>query len=108
MDHEFVLTEEEERKVEEGEAAASLLDAPVFLLAIEKIRAECAEGILTSAPAATDVREQLYTLSRGLSAVTEQLANMASTAQSIRENAALQTTTDDEPLQDEPERDDDY
>lgn len=95
----LVLTDEEERQVEEGEAAATLLDSPVFLLAIERIRASCAEGILTSSPDATTVREQLYNLSRGVSAVTAELAQMQSLASSIVENAALQETPEDEDVQ---------
>lgn len=95
----IVLTAEEERQVTEGEAAASLLDSPAFLLAIERIRADCAEGILTSPPDAQTAREALYNLSRGLSAVTSQLATMAALATSIVGNAVLQTPTDDEDAQ---------
>jgi hypothetical protein len=108
METELVLSEEEEREMEEGEAAASLLDSPIFLKAIEKIRDQCAEGILTSEPSKPDVREHLYNLSRGLSAVTEQLAIMAAKAQSIAENAALQTNQDDDAVQDTPDLGADY
>lgn len=98
----LVLTEEEVRQLEEGEAAGFLLDHPSFLLAIERIRMDCSEGILTSDPGAIQVREDLYQLSRGLSAVTEQLANMSALGTSIRENAELQQPTEDDFAQDDP------
>lgn len=103
-----LLTPEEQRQVEEGEAAGLLLDNPAFLLAIERIRAQCAEGILASEPTATEVRENLYNLSRGLSAVTEELLTMSSTAASIIENAKLQTEDDDEVQAEEPDPVADY
>lgn len=90
----FVLTEEEAQQVQEGEAASLLLDHPAFLIAIEKIRKDCSEGILTSSPQDAHVREGLYQLSRGLSAVTEQLASMSALGTSILENAELQQTDD--------------
>lgn len=102
---EILLTEEEQRQVEEGEAANLLLDNPAFLLAIERIRAQCAERILASEPTATEVRENLYNLSRGLSAVTEELLTMGSIAASIIENAKLQTPDDEEVQADEPDPD---
>jgi len=95
----FVLTEEEQQALDEGEAADFLLDNPVFLLAIERIRKECSEGILTSRPEDQGVREQLYNLSRGLTAVTSELANMSSIGASIKENAALLQPTDDDDAQ---------
>lgn len=93
---ELVLTEEEEKQVQEGEAAAHLLDSPAFLLAVERIRTQCAEAILTSTPEQGKEREHLYNLSRGLSAVTEELLSIQAQGQSIVENAALQTTPDTE------------
>src|SRR3546814_7632066 len=71
MEEDLILTEEEERAVEEGYAAQALLDNPVFMVAIERIRGECAEGILTSPPDHQAAREDLYNLSRGLTAVTQ-------------------------------------
>src|SRR3546814_19943533 len=76
MEEDLILTEEEERAVEEGYAAQALLDNPVFLVAIERIRGECAEGILTSPPNHQAEREDLYNLSRGLTAVTQKLVEM--------------------------------
>src|SRR3546814_15195143 len=76
MEEDLILTEEEERAVEEGYAAQALLDKPVFLVAIESIRGECAEGILTSPPDHQAAREDLYNLSRGLTAVTQKLVEM--------------------------------
>lgn len=90
----LVLTEDEERQVEEGQAAAALLDSPAFLLAIERVRADCAEGILTSAPHQADERERLYNLSRGLSAVAEELVALAAQAEALIGNAT-RTTNDD-------------
>src|SRR3546814_9002220 len=72
MEEDLILTEEEERAVEEGYAAQALLDNPVFLVAIERIRGECAEGILTSPPDHQAAREDLYNLSRGLTARSEE------------------------------------
>lgn len=102
----LVLTDQEEKAVEEGEAAATLLDSPIFLTAIERVRAQCAEQILTSAPEARQVREHLYNLSRGLSAVTEELATIAALGQSTLENATRPTTAED--VQAEPDDDVDY
>ncbi|MFC6621981.1 hypothetical protein [Novosphingobium panipatense] len=93
------LTEEELRKVTEGEAAASLLESPAYLLAIERVRSQCAEGILRSAPGDTAQREHLYNLSRGLAAVTEELVSIQSEGQAIAENATRSTPgTDDTDL----------
>jgi hypothetical protein len=106
---ELILTEEEEREVQEGEAAGLLLDSPSFLLAIERIRRDCAEGILTSPPGQPQVREDLYNLSRGLSAVTEQLKIMEARSVSLVENAKLKTPTADDEVQEEaPDFGDDY
>jgi hypothetical protein len=106
---ELLFSEEEQRVVEEGEAAGFLLDSPAYLTAVEKIRKDCAEQMLTSAPSAAQVREDLYNLSRGLSAVTEQLLQMQADAVSIIENAKLVTTPDDEEVQaDEPDFDASY
>lgn len=100
----YLLSEEEERKVQEGQAAAALLDSPVFLLAIERVREQCAEGILTSRPEQSTERERLYNLSRGLSAVTEELLSLKAAAETTIENAKLSTEpvefTDDPSLPD--------
>lgn len=96
---ELVLTEEEERQVTEGEAAGLLLESPAFLLAIERVRAQCAEGILTSPPDQVAERERLYNLSRGLSAVTEELLALQAQGATVVANAALQTNDIDEDVQ---------
>lgn len=102
----LVLTDEEEKAVEEGEAATALLDSPIFLTAIERVRAQCAEQILTSSPADTTVREHLYNLSRGLSAVTEELASIAALGQCTLDNATRPLATDD--VQPQADADVDY
>src|SRR3546814_13061195 len=79
MEEDLILTEEEERAVEEGYAAQALLDNPVFLVAIERIRGECAEGILTSQPDHQAAREDLSNHSRGLTAVTQKLGELTAT-----------------------------
>lgn len=90
----YVLSDEEQEAVERGEAARFLLDDPQFLLAIESVRTECAETILTSAPLDKEAREDAYQLSRGLSAVTEALLKLAQLAESI--TAQAETTTDED------------
>ncbi|API58515.1 hypothetical protein BSL82_03670 [Tardibacter chloracetimidivorans] len=102
---EIVLTEEEEQEILEGQAASDLLDNPAFLLAIERVRGECSEGILTSPPDRRDAREDLYNLSRGLTAITEKLAQIAAVGASVLQNAALRT---DESVQDDPDSLDDF
>lgn len=92
---ELLLSEEEERQVQEGEAASSLLDSPIYLLAIERVRRQCAEGILTSRPEQAADRERLYNLSRGLSAVTEELLAIAALGQSTLDNATRPTADDE-------------
>ena len=106
MEH-LVLTDEEERIIQEGEDAQSLLDAPVFLAAIERVRNQCAEAILTSAPDKRREREDAYNLSRGLSAVTAELVAMASLGLATLENAT-RPATDADSLPDTPEGGDDY
>lgn len=106
---ELILSEEEEQQVQEGEAAGLLLDSPAFLLAVERIRAQCAEGILTSPPEAAAERERLYNLSRGLSAVTEELLVIQANGIAVAENAALQPNQVDEDVQaEEPDEPLDY
>lgn len=106
---ELVLTEEEEREVQEGEAAGLLLDSPAYILAVERIRAQCAEGILTSAPDEPGVRERLYNLSRGLTAVTEELIAMQARGITVAENATLQTNDVEEDVQaEQPDVQNDY
>lgn len=105
----IVLTDEEERAVNEGEAAGLLLDAPVFLIAIEAVRRQCSEGILTSSPDQTAERERLYNLSRGLSAVTEELSAMQAKGITVAENATLQTNAEEADVQaPEPDYPSDY
>lgn len=88
--HNIVLSDEEQRKVEEGEAASFLLANPLFIRAISAVREQCAEAILTSAPPAHEAREAAYHLSRGLSAVTEELATLATVgAQIVAQAEAL-------------------
>ncbi|WP_066764062.1 hypothetical protein [Sphingobium sp. CCH11-B1] len=94
----LVLTDEEQQAVDEGEAAGSLLANPVFLTAIEAVRAQCAEGILTSEPSAREAREDAYNLSRGLSAVTVELRALKARAETILAQAEAQA--EDEPLTD--------
>lgn len=109
MSEEYILSEEEHKQVEEGEAAASLLDSPIYLLAIERVRAQCAEAILTSGPEKQAERESLYNLSRGLSAVTEELANLAAMATAILDNAARSNNPEPADLvQDDPDQIADY
>lgn len=90
----FVFTDEEQQALEEGEAARSLLDSPVFLQAIEAVRAQCAEAILTSDPAAKQAREDAYNLSRALSAVTVELETLQTRAETIQ--ARVEALADEE------------
>ncbi len=79
----LVLSDEEQEIVDQGDAARVLLDNPVFLKAIEAVRAQCAEAILTSDPAAKEAREDAYHLSRGLSAITVELDALAARAEQV-------------------------
>ncbi len=97
----LVLTDEEERIVREGDAAAALLDSPIFLLAVERLRTQCADQILASAPDKVADREHLYNLSRGLSAVTEELLTMQNLGASTIDNAKRLTSDPD--VQDVPD-----
>ena len=92
---EVLLSEEEAQAVQEGADAQFLLDSPGFLSAIEAVRRECAEAILTSPPNAVQAREEAYNLSRGLSAVTARLADLAARGESIL--ALAETDTDQGP-----------
>lgn len=87
----LVLSDEDQETVDLGDASRVLLDNPSFLKAVEAIRAQCAEAILTSEPNAIEAREAAYTLSRGLSAVTAELALYQSRAESIIAQALAQT-----------------
>lgn len=102
----LILSEEEEQKVQEGEAASSLIESPIFLLAIDRVRSQCAEGILSSRPEQAEERERLYNLSRGLSAVTEELLAIAALGQSTLDNATRPTAEPE--VQDEPDFPSDY
>lgn len=95
----LVLSDEEQEALVLGEAARFLLDHPSFLKAIEAVRAQCAEAILTSAPQAKEAREDAYNLSRGLSAVTVELVSYMARADQIYATAEAQT--DD--VQDDPD-----
>jgi hypothetical protein len=86
-----LLSDEETQAVEEGEAARFLLDNPAFLRAIEKVRQDCAEAILTSPPENRRGREDAYHLSRGLSAITAELSALAAKAEQILAEAEAQT-----------------
>jgi len=86
-----VFTDEEQQALDEGEAARHLLTSPLFLTAIEKVRKDCAEVILTSDPAASLIRESAYHLSRGLSAVTVELDALAARAEAILAQAETHT-----------------
>lgn len=99
----FVLSDEEQQVVEEGEAARFLLTHPDFLRVIEKVRADCAEAILTSDPQAKEAREDAYNLSRGLSAITLELDALVSRADAILAQAETLTLEDHQP--DVPESD---
>lgn len=88
---EVLLSEEEAVTVERGDQARSLLDSPAFLSVIDSIRADCAETILTSLPEALAVREDAYTLSRGLSAITERLLIIVSDGEAIMAQAEAET-----------------
>jgi hypothetical protein len=98
---EVLLNTEEAQAVQEGEAAARLLDDPAFLTAIEAVRRECAEGILQSTPAQGAERNDLYNLSRGLSAITEHLLNLSACGESILMQAEAITEQSDD-AQDDP------
>lgn len=108
MDEQPVLTEDEMRQIEEGEAASLLLDEPIFLLAIERVRNDCAKAILESRPDQVEERERLYNLSRGLSAVTEELIAISAAGKTITENALLNPQADEDLVQDDPDQDVDY
>lgn len=95
----LVLSEDDYRIVGEGDAAAALLDSPVFLTAMERVRASCAEHILTSRPQHREAREDLYNLARGLSAVTEELLAIAALGQSTLDNAMLPSTDEADEVQ---------
>lgn len=101
----LVLSDEEQRTIEEGEAARLLLDNPAFLTAIEAVRQQCAEAILTSAPQDLTVREGAYNLSRGLSAITAELTALAARAEQMLAEAESQTAIldQDEPVEDAPD-----
>jgi hypothetical protein len=92
----LVLSDEEQETVEQGEAASFLLANPLFLRAIDAVRAQCAEAILTSDPQAPQVRENIYNLSRGLSAVTAELANLAARGEQIVAMAEAQVEVDEQ------------
>lgn len=99
---EVLLSDEEEQAVQEGIDAQSLLDTPAFLSAIEAVRRECAEAILQSHPSAVQAREEAYNLSRGLSAVTQRLADLAARGEAILAIAETETerSPDESPADD--------
>lgn len=79
----MILTPEEQAVMDKGEAARFLLSDPLFIEAIDAIRKDCAEVILTSAPSAKEQREDTYHLSRALTAVTMQLQTYQAEAETI-------------------------
>lgn len=93
---EVVLTDREQEIVEQGEAARFLLDNPLFLQAIETVRAQCAEAILTSPPADREAREDAYQLSRGLSAITAELTAISAAGEQLLATAEAQTDAIDQ------------
>jgi hypothetical protein len=93
---EIVLSDEEELIVEEGAAAQALLDNPAFLKVIERVRQQCADAILASKPEAAAEREQAYNLSRGLSAITEELIIIQALGDTVLENATRPSTADED------------
>lgn len=92
---EYVLTDEDEQIVEEGAEAQALLDNPLFIKVIERVRQQCADAILASAPEKAAERELSYNLSRGLSAITEELLIMQAAGESTLENATRPSTAED-------------
>lgn len=88
---EVLLSDEEEQIVAEGEQAAALLDNPAFINVIERVRQQCAEAILRSDPDKAAERELSYHLSRGLSAITEELLIMQAAGETVLENATRPT-----------------
>lgn len=100
---EYVLTDEDERIVEEGMEAQALLDNPLFINVIERVRQQCADAILLSAPHAVAEREMSYNLSRGLSAITEELLIMQAAGESTLENATRPPNDADVQAHDAPD-----
>lgn len=92
----YVLTDEDERIVEEGAEAQALLDNPLFITVIERVRQQCADAILASSPEKAAEREMSYNLSRGLSAITEELLIMQAAGESTLENATRPSTADED------------
>lgn len=92
---EIVLSDEDEKIVGEGAEAQALLDNPLFLTVIERVRQQCADAILASKPNAGAEREDAYNLSRGLSAITEELLIMQAAGETILENATRPTDADE-------------
>lgn len=88
---EVLLSNEEQDAVQEGADAQTLLDSPAFLSAIEAVRRECADEILASPPNAQAAREAAYHLSRGLSAVTQRLIDLAARGEAILALAETET-----------------
>lgn len=92
---EYVLSDEDELIVKEGEQAAALLDSEMFITVIERVRQQCAEAILRSDPQDQGKRELAYHLSRGLSAITEELLIMQAAGDTVLENATRPSNADD-------------
>lgn len=92
----YVLTDEDEQIVAEGTAAQALLDNPMFIAVIERVRQQCAEAILTSKPEQAPERELAYNLSRGLSAITEELLILQAAGDTVLENATRPSTDADD------------
>lgn len=92
---EIVLSDEDELIVEEGAAAQALLDNPMFITVIERVRQQCADAILRSDPDKAAERELSYNLSRGLSAITEELLIMQAAGETVLENATRPSNADE-------------
>jgi hypothetical protein len=98
---EILLSEEQSEIVARGDQSRSLLDNPAFLAVIDGLRTECAEDILTSNPDDKEQREQAYTLSRGLTAITEKLLAAISKADAVLAVAEANTHSRDEAIADQ-------
>ncbi len=92
----YVLTDEDEKIVSEGAEAQLLLDTPLFINVIERVRQQCADAILRSDPEKAAERELSYNLSRGLSAITEELLIIAAAGETVLENATRPSPDADE------------
>ena len=98
MPTEYLLDDGDTVAVEAGDAARFLVTHPAYLAAIEKLRTDCSEAILTSSPHEAKEREAAYNLSRALTALTAELLDCAS----IGETIALEAAANSEPRPNDP------